>query len=390
MLLGELTEDLLRAHLTDNSDRLDDSDNETEAATTAAARAAAATAAATAAAEADAASVVREQPQWAAQADFALRLVPLLDTDTVVTQKYLTEGLALARMVTLACRLKAGNMERFRMLDASVGVDSSWMGSGLTDCAALHMDDDAFREGLRTRMLMPPFDDPAPVRRICSVCRNFQVGDFHHLVCKQASDARRSTHDRCVQALADLFKKLKNGDEHVRVVIENNLDRQTRPGQTLTLGQTRNPPRGDILLEAGQRRLWLDVTVGSPTRFNNGRSVLKLLEDRKISKYRSACGADAVRHFVPFAMLSTGKLGASASAFLKGLPRLLPGDPAKTRRYISFATKLLSRHLVVGNRALAKACRKLTEPTDGPARPEAGAGAGGEREGEEETVVPDE
>ncbi len=271
-------------------------------------------------------------------------ILPIIDSqDSLPSQKELVSKKDKAIHERLLNDLKASEPLKAAWLSSSsVKGISSWLYSATNPLMDNTISDDAFRDGLRLRLLLDVFDDPPGIRRKCS-CIHDQGRDmdkFHALACKIPSAIRKKRHDYVRNHIAKFLETIApTMSVSKEIPVPNPLPRK---GTCVA----------DLAFTIENSLKFLDVAITTPCTISvmsrNTRSVAGApaadKEKDKMSKYKDSYGPEILPHLIPFVVESTGRLGKQAEAFIAAMMARTHVDPRYDKK-LKAAKVLLSRQI---------------------------------------------
>jgi hypothetical protein len=250
-------------------------------------------------------------------------LLPVVQRDVA---RCLADRRAAALLRSCDCTTDAGKRDAARLRSGASATASAWLMA--TPGPTTRLGDETFVVCGRHRMGLgaPTTVDPPP----CLCGAGCASTPDHAMLCKNVAKMTQMRHDIVVSAVRRVIS---------RASCPSSLEPSYRPLQQPGALQGAGPGqrRGDIMavLPGGQISM-VDVVVTHPARqdclgqacVRNGIAAQRS-EDRKVREFRQF-GDAGQYEFVPFALESYGRLGASAQNFLKRL-----GDIGAGRANIS-------------------------------------------------------
>jgi hypothetical protein len=324
-------------------------------------------------------------------------VVPLVsNNDNIPSQHKLSSKHDKRRHEQLLDDLRASNRPAAAwLLSSSTKGAASWLYSACSSVAGTQLSHEAFQDGLRSRLLVPPHQDPpgVHVRRRCPTCRDANISPLHALSCRMPSATRTHRHNlvrdavaifvRSIHPTAQIFPEYEmvNGRQPPRdgpvVAAAAGPVAGGRGGRGARGARAQEPLRCDLKIEYNGITTYVDVAVANPSSnsalqsANGGSSVVEnavsiLKENDKLSKYRNKYTEEVSNRVVPFVVEATGRLGPRASAFIKewsGIGNDNFPEAAKARALEArpFFLARLAKVLVMGNHLLLQRGRGFYE-----------------------------
>jgi hypothetical protein len=176
--------------------------------------------------------------------------------------------------------------------------------------------EDEYLSNMRLRLLLFSSD----VNRICCACEPNRVqpqqDTFHPLCCHRTHETRKDRHDLIVAELSHFLGKLLHGSQVLlNPVVHTDEETGVRTSADVQLVLTAHTTNIDVTVVCPSAPSY--SSPSSDLMIANVERACEMRTAAKLSLYRQKCPASSLDNLSIFAIDSTGRLGAAATAFIE-------------------------------------------------------------------------